>query len=206
MLGVLFYVAHVVIGGFLWKGYSHLHQPISDLTSSGAPDKALMTTLTSVYGILMIVFAVCAYLYVKKFGSKLLSLGFFLLICMNIVSISYNFFPEDMISAHLTFTGVMHIVVTALIVPLTLLSIFFIGLGARKTEVFKKYALYSLLTSAFIFVTGGVTVFLMANRLEFFGLAERLNIGSLQLWNFIMSYKIFTMADEKTVINSASKK
>jgi len=40
-LAALAYAAHVVIGGLLWAGYSHLMQPISDLTATGAPDRAI---------------------------------------------------------------------------------------------------------------------------------------------------------------------
>lgn len=58
MLAIVFYVVHVVIGGIKWKGYSHLQQPISDLTATGAPNRALMLTLTNVYGLLALLFAV----------------------------------------------------------------------------------------------------------------------------------------------------
>lgn len=37
MAAVLIYLLHVILGGLLWKEYSHLHEPISTLTASGAP-------------------------------------------------------------------------------------------------------------------------------------------------------------------------
>jgi len=58
MLAVVFYVVHVVIGALKWKGYSHLQQPISDLTATGAPNRNLMLTLTTIYGLLALLFAV----------------------------------------------------------------------------------------------------------------------------------------------------
>lgn len=200
MLGAIVYLSHVVIGGLLWKGYNHLQQPISDLTSSGGPDKVFLTYITTLYGVLSIIFAFCAFLYVQKFKSKLLKVGFFLFLCMHIVSISYNIFPEDMITARLTFTGGMHMVVTGLIVPLTILSILFVGIGFRKVEQFKDYGLYSILTSIFIFIVGGLSVIIMANKIGYFGLVERLNIGSIQLWMFLVSYKLFKTPENKSVV------
>lgn len=191
MIGAIVYLSHVVIGGILWEGYNHLQQPISDLTSSGGPNRVFLTYITTLYGILSIIFAVCAFLYVRKFKSKLLTIGFFLFFCMHIVSISYNIFPEDIINTQATFTGTMHLIVTALIVPLTILSILFVGIGFRKLEQFKQYGLYSILTSVFVFVVGGLSVIVMANKLGYFGLVERLNIGSIQLWMFMVSYKLF---------------
>jgi hypothetical protein len=41
MLSIVFYVLHVVIVGIKWKGYSHLQQPISDLTAIGAPNREI---------------------------------------------------------------------------------------------------------------------------------------------------------------------
>lgn len=32
-IAVFLYVFHVLLGGWLWEGYRHLHQPISDLTA-----------------------------------------------------------------------------------------------------------------------------------------------------------------------------
>lgn len=192
MIGSLTYVLHVVLGGILWKGYNHLMQPISDLTAQGAPDSALLTGITSIYALFSIIFAVSAFMVVRKYGVKSLSIGFILFICMFIVSAMYNFFPEDLAGSAVTFRGIMHWVVTGAIVPLTISSILIIGIGFKKVEGLKGYSLYTVVTSIILFTAGGTSVFILANGLGYFGLVERLNIGSLQLWMFLVSLKLYS--------------
>lgn len=192
MLGALVYALHVVLGGILWKGYNHLMQPISDLTAQGAPDRVLLSNITNFYALFSIIFAVSAYMVVRKYGIKILSAGFILFICMHLVSVLYGFFPEDLPGSSMTFNGLMHLVVTGAIVPLTILSVLFIGIGFRKVNGFKKYSVYSIITSIILFTAGGISVFILSSGLSYFGLFERINIGSLQLWMFLMSLKLFS--------------
>ncbi len=191
MLGVLFYVAHVVLGGILWQGYSHLQQPISDLTASGAPQRDLLSVFTWIYGVLCIAFALVAYLYTRRRVPKLTSAGLLVFLAMHLVSISYGFFPQDLPGAAVTFVGTMHMVVTAAIVPLTILSPLLIGFGLRRVDGLRRFAAYSIVTGFFIFVAGGTTGLFFANHWPFFGLVERINIGALQVWTFALSWMLF---------------
>jgi len=43
-----------------------------------------------------------------------------------------------------------------------------------------------------IIIFGGLSGCFFAKGLPFFGLVERLNIGTLQIWTFILSYKLST--------------
>jgi len=42
ILAPVVYVITVILGGFLWPGYSHVSQPVSDLIATGAPNKSLL--------------------------------------------------------------------------------------------------------------------------------------------------------------------
>lgn len=190
---VLIYVLHVWVGGRLWEGYSHLHQPISDLTAIGAPDRVLLTGMTFLYGLLTIVFAASAYVFIKRFAPRISRIGVILLLAMYVISITYNLFPQDMPGAPVTFRGVMHLVVTALIIPLTIAAPIMIGFGLRKVEGFRKYGNYSVATGIIIFIAGGTAAIFFVNQLPYFGLVERINIGVLQLWMLVTSIKLFMM-------------
>lgn len=192
MIGVFLYVLHVVLGGFLWKGYNHLMQPISDLTAAGAPNKALLSVLTLFYGLFCIVFVLSACLYTRKFIPKLASAGLLVFLAMHLVSISYGLFPEDLPGAAMSFTGTMHIVVTFLIVPLTILAPLLTGMGLRKVEGLRGFGIYSIVTGIIIFIAGGTTAVFFAQKLPFFGLVERINIGMLQIWTFLLSMRLFS--------------
>lgn len=189
--GVLLYVFHVALGGILWQGYSHIMQPISDLTATGAPDSALLSRITLGYALCSISFAVLAYLYLRKSVSKAAKAGMITFIAMHLVSLSYGWFPQDLPGSPVTFIGTMHLVVTGLIVPLTICSPLLIGLGLRKIDRFRKFGIYSIITSIILFFAGGTTAILFANKLPYFGLFERINIGSLQVWMLVFSLVLF---------------
>lgn len=190
--GVLLYVLHVVLGGWLWEGYSHLQQPISDLTAQGAPDRALLTAITVLYGVFSIVFAVSVYLLLKRFAPKLARIGALVFLALHMVSITYGLFPQDAGGAAMTFQGIMHLAITALIVPLTILAPLLIGFGLRKVPAFRNYGNYSVITGVFILLAGGTTAIFFAKGWPYFGLVERLNIGALQLWMLVSSIQFFT--------------
>lgn len=190
MLAVVMYLLHVVIGGYLWETYSHLQQPISDLTATGAPDRALMLLFTNTYGLLALMFAVAFTLLVRKERHKLVFLGGISLVILHLVSISYSFFPQDLPGAELSFAGMMHLVVTGLIVPFTIVSPLLIGLGLKKEKAWKGFGRFSIICGVLIILFGGLSGYFFANKLPYFGLVERLNIGTLQLWTFVLSYRM----------------
>lgn len=49
-------------------------------------------------------------------------------------------------------------------------------------------------------VLGGLTGYFFANQLPFFGLLERLNIGTLMIWIFVLSLR-FSCATEQHTYN-----
>ena len=190
MLAVMVYILHVLLGGFLWKDYSHLQQPISDLTSSGAPNKDLLLLITNIYGVLALIFALSFTLIVSQKNHRFVFGGGVSLVLMHIVSLSYGFFPQDLPGAETTFKGTMHLVVTGLIVPFTILSPLLIGFGFRKNKERRTLGIFSVVCGVLIFILGGLTGLFYANHLAYFGLVERLNIGTLQVWMFILSYRV----------------
>ncbi len=191
VLAVIVYFIHVVIGGILWQGYSHLHQPISDLTATGSPNKDLMLIFTTSYGILALLFAVSFTFIESKNHHKVVFWGGVSFIALHFISIAYGLFPQDLPGAPATFSGIMHMVITALIVPFTILTPFLIGLGLIKESKWKNFGVYSIITGIMIVIFGGAAGVFFAEKLPYFGLVERLNIGTLQLWTLLLSIKLF---------------
>ncbi|KHD36651.1 hypothetical protein NL50_09000 [Clostridium acetobutylicum] len=184
IISPVIYVLYVIIGGLLWKGYSQIKQPISDLSASGAPKLGILNGFCSLSQILGLIFAISAFIYVKKLNIKSLNISMLLLLAEAIISLSYAFFPEDIRGTALTFTGIMHFVITGLIVPIVILMPLFAGLSFRKFDGYVRFSNYSIFTSIIIFVSGILSIVVMANNLPFFGVVERINIGALQLWIF----------------------
>jgi len=197
ILAVVIYSLHVLIGGFLWKTYSHLQQPISDLTATGAPNRFLLLLFTNIYGVLALLFALSFTFFIRKERHKIVFFGGISFIIMHLVSISYSFFPQDLPGTESTFNGMMHLVVTALIVPFTILTPLLIGFGLKKEKAWKTLGNFSLTCGILIIIFGGLSGYFFANQLPYFGLVERLNIGTLQIWTFVMSYKLLTSKHEE---------
>lgn len=190
MPAVVIYLLHILVGGYLWKTYNHLQQPISDLTATGAPHRILLLWFTNIYGLLALVFAVAFTFSVRQQRHKLVFWGGLCFIILHLVSISYSFFPQDLPGSEPTFAGTMHLVVTILIVPFTIITPLLIGFGFKQEKVWKALGNFSIICGILIIIFGGLTGFFFAKGLPYFGLVERINIGTLQLWTFVLSYKI----------------
>lgn len=190
MLAVIIYLLHILIGGYLWRTYNHLQQPISDLTATGAPNRYLLLLFTNIYGVLALIFAVSFTIFEKREHHKLVFWGGISFILLHVFSISYSFFPQDLPGAEPTFAGMMHLVVTALIVPFTILTPLLIGFGFKKEKAWKTLGSFSVICGILIITFGGLSGFFFAKGLPYFGLVERINIGTLQIWTFIISYNL----------------
>jgi hypothetical membrane protein len=190
MLAVVIYLLHILLGGLLWQGYSHLQQPISDLTATGAPNRFLLLLFTNIYGGLALIFAVSFTFFERKEQHRLVFWGGISFIILHVLSISYSFFPQDLSGAEPSFNGMMHLLVTVLIVPFTILTPLLIGFGLKKGKAWKTLGNFSLLCGILIIIFGGMSGFFFAKGLPYFGLVERINICTLQIWTFVLSYKL----------------
>jgi len=193
-LAALAYAAHVVIGGLLWAGYSHLMQPISDLTATGAPDRATLGIILYAYSLFALVFGVAALDRFRRLGMKAAAWGMILYVAMQLVSLSYRFFPEDLPGGAVTFLGTMHLVVTGIIVPFTIAAPIVTGLGMRRSAGFARAGWFSVACGILIFFAGGASALFFALQLPFFGLVERINIGTLQAWTLVLSAVLYRHA------------
>jgi hypothetical protein len=196
MLAVVIYLLHILIGGYLWKTFSHLQQPISDLTATGAPNRTLLLLFTNIYAALALIFAISFTFFERKELNKFVFWGGISFIFLHIVSISYSFFPQDLPGAEHSFAGMMHLVVTVLIVPFTILTPLLIGFGLKKVKSWRTLGNFSLICGILIIIFGGMSGFFFAKGLPYFGLVERINIGILQIWTFVLSYKLITSKHE----------
>lgn len=190
MISSILYILHVLIGGLLWDGYSHIVQPISDLTSMGAPNRMLLLIITNLYGILAIVFATVFYLQIKIIKNKPLSFGILFLVIMEIISfVGYFLFPLEVAGVEvLTFQSMMHIFVTIIVVFTTIGFTLVTGIAFLRIQRTIKLGIFILICGVIIIVSGVATGAIIANGNPITGLIERINIFTLQAMIFIISY------------------
>lgn len=191
MISSVAYVLHVFIGEILWDEYSPIQQAISDLTSMSAPNVKLLRVFTNIYGIFAIIFAISLYIGLRSRTNKFSKIGVLLLILMEIsLYIGYSLFPLDGFDAGMTFQNKMHIVVTAFVVITTIGCTFIMGLGFCKIESMKKLGIFVIACGSIITISGAFTGIVMANNIPVLGLIERINIFTLQLMIFVLSFSV----------------
>jgi hypothetical membrane protein len=197
ILAPLVYIGTVILGGFLRPEYSHISQAVSDLIATRAPNKSLLDPLFAIYNLLSIAFAVGLLQFVRsdyQHPRKLVGeIGAVVLIAQGIFGLVTLLFPEPAggMSAAMTSTGKLHIVFAGLSSLTTMLSILLMGFWFKKNQRHRRFASYSFLSVAAVFVTGGLAAMSVAHQSPFAGLAERITIGGFMQWLFVIALTLF---------------
>jgi len=192
LLASISYLVYVVIGGFLSeKGYSHLNNAISELPYFVPKnDFVYLSKLTTIYAIALIFFSIIAFIDLKNYKSKLCRIAFLLLLFNSVSGIMMVFFPMDERGTQTTILGVGHLVLAGLCAIFSILTPLFAGIGFKNIPKFKHLAVYSIISSIIIFVSGGITAAGAANEFKYFGIVERITIGTYIIWILVISIQM----------------
>jgi hypothetical protein len=189
----ILYIITTIVGAALRPDdYSHIVNAISELLSNGAPNKAILDVVFNVYNALLLAFAIGAYSALKNFPRvSRVSMG--VLIGIQILSFSWGFFPMDPLGAEATFAGTMHNILGGVVALATIIMPLLMGLGVRRLDDFNRYAVYSFISSAVIFISGLTGVILAGQGIQLFGLFERITIGSYEIWILVTALKLLAI-------------
>ncbi len=199
IIALLSYTAAVVFSPLAYPGYDRMAQAVSDLSAENAPSKMLWNQLAALYGTCSVVCATCVSVFVseKKLSSKLFRAGIHLFTIMNWVSnVGYKMFPlADSGLEIASFQEVMHIVVTAAVVILSIVSLTcLIAAGFRKNGM-RKIGIPAAVALMMMFAgsvgTGAVPP-------EYFGIAERFSVFAAVGFNAVLGWHLFTGFREET--------
>lgn len=189
MVGVLFYLAHTILGNLLWAEYDPITMDISSLTAVGAPNAVFLRVLGTVYGLCMLVFCTAMLMQAIREHHLFVRIGYAILLVMNAVSFfGYALFPLEGDKTVMTFQNMMHIIVTVIVVITTIASGFFLAAGYRKAERTRRLGNFVLVMAVLITVFGMLNPMNMALSWNILGLTERLVIYTLQVMVFTLSY------------------
>jgi hypothetical membrane protein len=193
------YVITVIVGAALRHDYSHIVNAVSELLSNGAPNKAVLDIIFNIYNALLLAFAIGGSIALKN-APRLCRIAMGIFIAIQILSLSWGFFPMDPLGAEATFTGTMHNIFGGIVALATIILPLLMGLGLRRVNSFQNYAVYSFVTSAIIFVSGLTGVSLAGQGIQVFGFFERITIGSFEVWIFLTAWRLW-----KTEIDAAPR-
>lgn len=192
ILASLLYVAATILGAQQWNGaYDWTTRSVSELFALDAPSRPLVAAAFMVYGVLMIAFGVGVWMSAShKWSLRILAgllVGYALAGLPGPLFFSMRTIVRGGGIQGMAPSDVMHIILTALLVLLILLSISF---GAMAFgPVFRFYSIGTLLV---ILVFGGLSGLqssaIAANLpTPWLGVEERLNIFGFMLWVVVLA-------------------
>ena len=181
------YVFAVVLGGYMWNGYNHISQSISELIMVGSPNQSIMQPLFWAYNILLVVFSIGFFQWAQN---RLLKTSAVFLLLVALSGVMMLIFPQDKLGETLTIVGLLHLIFAGFAALSTLVSIFFAAAGFRKVDKYKGLTVMSIVFGLIILVNGPLTAMAPTVFPDYFGLSERVTIGAFIIWLFLVSYKL----------------
>ena len=148
------YAAALIFAPLAYPGYDWKSQAVSDLSAQNAPSLTLWNQLSSLYNVggIVCIMAVCIAVQGKL--NKILRLGIYMFTAMWWVSVvGYTAFPlsESEINKA-TFQDIMHLVVTAVVVILSIISLVLIMIGGYRKKRFTSLAVCATIALILMFV------------------------------------------------------
>ena len=195
----IIYVGTVILGGWLRPGYSHISMAISELVADGAPNRSLLSSSFLAYNALLSIFGFGLFLKANSHSRGRISgvIGSLTLLLVGLAGILMEVaFPQEPGGTAATFTGIMHFVMAGVAALGTMVAILMLAFWFKNIPALRGYVLYSLLSVAVIFLSGGLGAAAMANHSPLFGLIERTTIFTFTLWTFVIGWKMTQLEGE----------
>ena len=192
IIQLISYTAALIFSPMAFPGYDWKSMAASDLSAMDAPSRILWDQLSAFYNVGSVVCATCVSIYVseKKISTKLFRLGVYLFTIMNWISnVGYKMFPLSDSGKNIAgFQEIMHMVTTAAVVLLSIVSlVLLIIVGCKKKEV-RGIGIWAIIALILMFAgaigSGAVPP-------EYFGIFERFSTFSAVGFNAVLGVYLF---------------
>ena len=174
LVSLLSYAAAVIFSPLAYPGYDWMAQAVSDLSADTAPSRVLWNRLSALYMPCGIVCVTLCCITVKGHFNRALRAGVYLFALMNWISaVGYAMFPLTQAGISGQLQDVMHLIITAAVVLLSIVSLTLIaygGLRQRACPVLGRWALAALS----LMIAGAVGTAVAARA--YFGIPERFSV------------------------------
>lgn len=196
LLGVvsfLSYTAAVIFSPLAYPGYNWLSQAVSDLSAADAPSLGLWNQLSSLYNVCEVLCSVVVCLGIQNKESILLRIGVYLFAAMEFVSaVGYRMFPLSTSGYAGSFQDVMHMIITAVVVLLSIASLVLIIIAGFKAKKYKSYAICALVALCMMLV-GALGMKIVPA--DYFGVVERFSVFAATGFNAALGLHLFFSKD-----------
>lgn len=194
LLGVvsfLSYTAAVVFAPLAYPDYNWMAQAVSDLSAANAPSLALWNQLSALYNACEVVCVTIACIGIQGQKTRLLRTGIYLFAVMEWISaVGYRMFPLSSSGYAGAFQDVMHMVTTALVVLLSIVSLTMIIVAGAKRKNCRSYGVCAAVSLAMMLV-GAMGIRIVPA--EYFGVVERFSVFAATGFNAALGIHLFCM-------------
>ncbi len=191
ILSFLSYTAAVVFSPLAYPGYNWMAQAVSDLSAADAPSLALWNQLSALYNVCEVVCATVVCIGMQGRKTKLLRTGIYMFAVMEWISaIGYRMFPLSSSRYAGAFQDIMHMVITAAVVLLSIISLVLIIIAGIKNKSCRSYGICAGI-ALFMMLVGAMGMkFVPA---DYFGIIERFSVFAATGFNAALGLHLFCM-------------
>ena len=192
LVSLLSYTAAVVFSPLAYPGYDWMAQAVSDLSAANAPSLALWNRLSALYNVceVLCVMIVCVGMQGRR--TRLLRTGIALFAAMEWISaVGYRMFPLSDSGYAGAFQDQMHMIVTALVVALSVVSLVVIMIAGIRDRGCRSYGVCAAVALGMM-LGGAVGMNLVPAA--YFGVVERLSVFAATGFNAALGLHLFCMA------------
>lgn len=198
-VSLLSYAAAVVFSPLAYPGYDPLAQAVSDLSAANAPSLALWNRLSSLYNVCEVMCVMMVCIGIAGVGTRLLRAGIYTFAAMEWISaVGYRSFPLSDSGYAGTFQDVMHMVVTALVVVLSIVSLTLVIIAGVRDASCRSYGICAAVALCMMLV-GALGMKLVPAA--YFGVVERFSVFAATGFNAALGIHLF-LSDRKEVRNA----
>ena len=197
IVSLLSYTAAVVFAPLAYPGYNWMSQAVSDLSAANAPSLSLWNQLSAFYNTCEVVCATVVCIGIGGQKTKLLRSGIYLFAVMEWISaIGYRMFPLSSSGYAGEFQDVMHMVITASVVLLSVVSLTVIIVAGAKNKACRSYGICAAVALGMMLV-GALGMKLVPSR--YFGIVERFSVFAATGFNAALGIHLFFTRTEKYI-------
>lgn len=191
ILSFLSYTAAVVFSSLAYPGYNWMAQAVSDLSAADAPSLALWNQLSALYNVCEVVCATVVCIGMQGRKTKLLRTGIYMFAVMEWISaVGYRMFPLSSSGYAGAFQDIMHMVITAVVVLLSIISLVLIIIAGIKNKSCRSYGICAGI-ALFMMLVGAMGMKIVPA--DYFGIIERFSVFAATGFNAALGLHLFCM-------------
>lgn len=196
LISFLSYAIAVMFSPLAYPGYNWTAQAVSDLSATDAPSLALWNRLSSLYNACEVVCVTVVCIGIQHNKNKLLKIGVYLFAIMEWTSaVGYRMFPLSSSGFAGGFQDIMHMIITALVVILSIASLTVIIVAGAKDKSNLSYCIFASIALGMMLV-GALGMKIVPVR--YFGVVERFSVFSATGFNAVLGLHLFLSSPHDT--------